>query len=329
MKYSLFIPLSLLVCSYANAEISSFFLDVKQMDRYGEKNRLDTLNNICQNKGNHNLVIINEFNSDGTLNEKLLNQVQPYYKCFDNIFFSVDSKKWNRNSNDWKDTKYYNAIIDQNFVNDNIKYALKNAQNIKKKYPNLDFNWYISYEANLNYFADDRIKDGYKYYLKNLSESLYKTKKTQILWSPAFWMPYNKLSDNQKNKLTNNLNDLFKNTPKITWLHFQDFLGQTSSISCTASSCLNSSIKNRNFSSESDECSNTKGNYSILRNSIKNTNIKDLKVNMELFMLNKNSNNSYVPTPKEIINERAQCYLDNNIPIGISFEMLYWKNVNQ
>lgn len=327
MKYSFFAPLSLIICSYANADISSFFLDVKQMDRYGEKVRTETLNNICKNKGGHNLVIINQFNKNGELNEKLLDQVQPFYKCFDNIFFSIDSKKWDRKSRDWKDTKYYNAVLDKNFLDENIRSSLVNAENIKNKYPNLNFNWYISYEANLNYFTDDRIKDGYKYYLKNLSESLYRIKKANILWSPAFWMPYNKVSIKQKNKLTDNLNDLFKNTPKITWLHFQDFLGQTSSISCMGSSCLSSSIHNRNFSTESDECTNTKGNYLILKNAIKDTNIKDLKVNMELFMINKNTQNSYVPTPKKIINERAQCYLKNNIPIGISFEMLYWKNI--
>ncbi|MCH7379973.1 MULTISPECIES: hypothetical protein [Acinetobacter] len=328
MKYHLLIFSSLLICSYAKAEISSFFLDIQQMDRYGEKYRVDILKDICESKEEHDLVIINVINSNGSLNDLYLNKIQPYYKCFNKVFFSVNSKKWEKKNNDWKDSKYYNGIMDKNFSQQNINYALKNANSILKKYPNMNFSWYIHYEANLNYFTNDSIKDAYKNYLKTLSDSLYKIKSADILWSPAFWTPYSTLKEKDKIKLEINLNDLFKSTPKITWIHFQDFLGQTSYTTCDTPTCLRPAIINRNFNSESDECLNTKGNYSILQQAIKGTNIKNLKVNMELFTQNKNSSTSFIPAPQSTISEREKCYLQNNIPIGISFEMLYWNKLD-
>ncbi|WP_433847448.1 hypothetical protein [Acinetobacter proteolyticus] len=328
MKYNLFFPLSLLVCSYANADISSFFLDIEQMDRYGKDYRISKLDEICQSKEEHNLVVIKAVNNKGDLNNKYLDQIQPYYKCFNKVFFSVDSKKWERKSSNWEDTKYYNGIMNKKFAQDNIDYALQNAKKIINKYPNMKFNWYIHYEANLNFFKSDKIKESYKFYLKNLSDSLYILKPADILWSPAFWTPYSKLKNNEKLKLTQNLNDLFKNTPRITWLHFQDFLGQTTYTNCENNSCQIKTTSNQSFKNPEEACLNTKENYLLLRNATKNTNIKNLKVNMELFTSIKSKSNSYIPTESELITERESCYSENNIPIGISFELLYMNPKN-
>ena len=208
-KKLLYFLSSLLYCisGLTHAEVSSFFLDIKQMDRYGYQTRKNSLDSICQSKEEHNLVILNAI-SNGHLNNNLLDEVQPYYKCFQNIFFSVNSKKWKRHSKDWKDSKYYNGIMNRDFSNKNISYALNNAKKIKNKYPKMKFGWYIHYEANLNYLINTKVKNSYKYYLKNVSNSLYEVKATDILWSPAFWTPNSKISD--KKKLTDNLNDYSK-----------------------------------------------------------------------------------------------------------------------
>ncbi|MCH7340610.1 hypothetical protein [Acinetobacter higginsii] len=325
MKYSLLIPLSLFICTYANADISSFFLDIEQMDRYGENYRENILKEICQSKNEHNLVIIKAVNNNGELNDKLLDQVAPYYKCFNKVFFSVDSKKWKRSSADWKDTKYYNGIMDKTFVQENIDYALENANLIKRIYPKMNLNWYIHYESNLNYLKNDSVKDGYEYYLRTLSDSLYKIKSGDILWSPAFWTPYNKLTEKDKSKLEKNLNNLFKETPKLTWVNFQDVLGQTSYTTCNTFTCNQiNTISNKNFKTQDNACMNTKGNYQLMQQAIKNTNIKNMKVTMELYTTRNDTKVSFLPAPKKTIIDREKCYNDNNIPIGISFELLYW-----
>lgn len=309
-----------------NTSISSFFLDLNQMDRYGKTYRIKRLEQICKDKEKHNLVLIKVFNSNGSINNDALDQIQPYYKCFNKIFFSVESKKWNNNYKNWKDTKYYNGIMNKDFINDNIKYSLLNAQKIINKYPDMNLNWYIDYEANLNYFKSEKIRDSYEYYLKNLSNSLYKIRSTDILWSPAFWTPNNELSNNEKIKLTQNLNYLFKNIPKITWIHFQDFLGQSTFVNCERDFCQTNTFSNHNFKNQEEACLNTKENYQILKNAIEGTNIQSLKVNMELFVSVNKKKNIYLPIGNKLLMERKSCYSKNNIPIGISFELMYMPN---
>ncbi|MFW1808252.1 hypothetical protein ACG9Z8_09825 [Acinetobacter ursingii] len=328
MKYSIFIPLTLVICTYANADISSFFLDIQQMDRYGVQQRINTLNKICKDKEEHTLVILHALDKNLNLNNKQLDQVQPYYSCFNKIFFSVESKKWIGHQGDWKDSKYYNGIQDKFFIKENIEYSLKNANKIIKKYPNLAFGWYIHYEANLNYLVNDNIKDSYENYLKSLSESLYEIKKTNILWSPTFWTPYNNIPD--KNKLVSNLHDLFKNTPRINWIHFQDFLGQSSYTTCNTLTCdQKNHIFNKNFSNQEEACKNTVNYYLLLKAATKNTQIKNIKVNMDLYITREEKKHTYLPAPKNIILNRVKCYQANNLPIGVSSEMLYWNNENK
>ena len=48
---------------------------------------------------------------------------------------------------------------------------------------------------------------------------------------------------------------------------------------------------------------------------------------MELYTTRLKYKNTFLPAPKSIIENRIKCYKDNNIPIGISFELLFWEKI--
>ncbi|WP_242112297.1 hypothetical protein [Luteimonas aquatica] len=283
-----------------------------------------------------NLVIQQATHSDGTLRAAALNVAEPYFRCFGSVFFGVahrsneEWKDWPRppdkdKTNDNPGTMYDAGIKDASFRADGIRVAKLAADNITARFPNLPFHWYVSYESNLNYMTDAAIRGAYKEYLSQVTAYLYAVKPRSILWSPAFWTPYDTLSAAQRESLTAAVAEVLASSPRLNRLDFQDFIGQASTVTCVSpTNCLPWQPVRYKI-----DYRNTLGYYALMRDAqarAGNT-VVNLMVNMEMFITQRDAAGNEVGfttgDPPELA-LREQKYRENGIPIGACWEIRYW-----
>ncbi|MEJ2763170.1 hypothetical protein VV869_04225 [Photobacterium sp. MCCC 1A19761] len=278
--------------------------------------------NIGSNDYIYNLVLQQTGDHEGNLYNAQLDIIDDYFYCFDNIFMGTTTES---GADD-----YVKGITSEKYRWNHIKLSNTIADKILAKYPGLWFNWYISHEANLNHFISGRtgysnisgyeVKEAYLAYIKQLSEDLNKKTERAILWSPTFWNSFDELSCEEKDMLKMHLSDFFSKADKITWLHFQDFIGQASLASCQGV-----------FQCEAPsrviypiDYKNTVSYYNLLKEATMNTNVQSLRVNMEMFVTSSEVRNEFFPGQFNEIREREKRYKENGIPIGASWEIRWW-----
>lgn len=328
--------------SEASATSKSLFIQLNKV--YSEPQIRAWLGAACDDSTIVNLVIQDAGYSDGTLRVQQLEIVEDYFHCFNAVFFGVSHKTheewkdWPRapdgdTSNDNAGTQYDAGIKSASFRAANIGLAKATADLIAARYPALPFHWYISHEANLNYLTDPGIRSGFKDYLSQVSGYLYGKKPRSILWSPAFWTPYASLNTGQREELRSSLTDLFKTSPRVNRLEFQDFIGQASTVTCLndgswpRTNCLPWQPVEYAI-----DCTNTRGYYGLLQDVQSRTGtIVNLMVNMEMFITQRDADGKvigFIPGDPVELQAREECYEQNGIPIGASWEARYWYLVN-
>ncbi|MFH2009400.1 MAG: MopE-related protein [bacterium] len=178
----------------------------------------------------HNLVLSEIADPQGNLATAALDIIEDYYGCFDNVFIGT--------ANLPHADPYNSGMKDVTFRWDNINLSAQVAAaydaRFGQSFPGQAFHWYISYEANLNYLASDvTLKNAYAAYLLELTNQLTAIRSGAVLWSPAFWTPYGSVPS--YSALQSALTDVLSTAPLLSWLHFQDFVGQAASLNCSTS----------------------------------------------------------------------------------------------
>lgn len=260
-----------------------------------------------------NLVLQDIADESGNMYIGLLDIIDDFFADFDNIFVGTVDLTWTGTG-----SKYLEGICDSDFRLENIHKSHTAAAAFRGKYPDLVFNWYITYEANLSIFDDPSCKNAYEAYLIELVSQLHSVYPNRsTLWSPTFWTKYNQTIPAMRASLKTNLSDLFANIKSqsngigINWLDIQDRIGSTY--------CESSSEK---FTTD-----DIKNYYTFLK-TLSYT-FSSLRVNMETFRMDcANSDNCINGDPIEI-QSRENFYERNNIPLGACWEIRFWRHTHK
>ena len=258
----------------------------------------------------HNLVLSEIADSQGALHTDALDVIEDYYGCFDNIFVGTHNLA--------HADPYVSGMKDVTFRWDNINLSAQVASAYEARFvqltPAATYHWYISYEANLNYLASDpALKNAYAAYLLELSNQLNAIRSGAVLWSPAFWTPY--ASVPSYSALQNAINDVLTTAPGISWLHFQDFVGQASSYNCTTTN-----------TTYGFTASDGIGYYGLL-SAANPGSVTSLRVNMEHFIFGDEPTCGpwyMLPGEGAELATREAAYETAGVPIGASWEIRWW-----
>lgn len=225
----------------------------------------------------------------------------PYFHCFDKIFFgTLDPVYHGRGS------LYVEGISSEQFRWDYINKSTLVMDKLAAIFSGLNFNWYLTFESNLNYLYLKSVKEGYKALFKELTERMAARKSGHTLWSPNFWSLYRKLPASEKSQLGEQMMEVFKTAPHIDMLHFQDFLGGTSA----------------NADNERANISDAIGYYNLIASLP--TRPAQVAVNLEQYKISSSSGALEPVAPLEMANREEQ-YLRAQVPIGISWEIRFWR----
>ncbi len=235
------------------------------------------------------------------LNHKL-DVIAPHFKNFDAVYVGTAHIAWKGAGN-----AYDTGILDAGFRQKNLRIATNALDRFIARYPDLNFKWYISYEANLNCFTDPKIKDAYVAYLAELCRQMRARREAPILWSPNCWSKFDSLSETNRAALVVSLKDFFARVP-ITDLHYQDFMGGSS-----ASGPYRFTPQD------------VKGYYDLLAG----LGGPRVRVNVEMFVVTDLKSFSLAPMSHADYVQRMRDYDKLQLPLGASWEIRYWYPAHQ
>jgi hypothetical protein len=231
-----------------------------------------------------------------TLNEEVLDRVLAARACWDNLFIGtipevILSDPYAPSTiND--ETSRWTWLYAARRVADSV------AAYMAREAPGLAWHWYVSYEANLNYFTDATYRASYVALLdQHVRDLRARHDTTAIFWSPTFWTDPAALSSAQRSALSSALSDLFARVPGITWVVVQDHVGVSSAFSCA----------------------DALDYYGMVRAA--GPSLASVQINVEYF--DATSGAIRAGDPAELA-ARVRCYLDAGANLGASFEYRYW-----
>ncbi len=231
--------------------------------------------------------------------------IAPYFKCFDKVFFGTIDPVWKGAG-----SLYVDGIGSEKFRWDYINKSTVVMDRLQAIFPSLDFNWYLTFEANLSYLYLAKVKEGYKALFKELTERMAARKQGHTLWSPTFWNKFSKIGAAEKKNLGNQIMEVFKAAPHIDMIHFQDFLGATSN------------QKTGDRVTEDDAI----GYYRLIANLP--TRPAHVGVNIEHYVVKCPTCAPEAPTADMMVN-REEYYLRAEVPIGTSWEIRFWRKAHK
>ena len=189
---------------------------------------------LCRTGSRGDLVLQDVARADGVLLTDYLDIVEPYLPggtrpCFARVFVGTVDLAWEASG-----SKYVEGIGDQRFIDRYMGLSSATAQAFSTRYPRIQLDWYLTYEANLNdlYYPD--VESAYATMLKREIQTLSAIRSDRsFMWSPAFWYPYSIYSQNTAGmaQLSANLTALFRDVAKtghLPILNLQDFIGGSS-----------------------------------------------------------------------------------------------------
>ena len=274
------------------------------------KSWLDSIranNRNSSKKGFINTITLEDIaDQNGNLLTDYLKVIAPYLpggnnKAFNTAYIGTVDLPWTGGGSG----KYIDGIENAAFRTQNVDLSVKVAKAFRSLYPNIQANWYITYEANLAGFFDPNIEKSYITYINSLISSLSLVTPNQyFMWSPAFWTPYPTDSSTlwEQPALKANFTDFFSTVKGHLVLNIQDFVGQS----------------NGKFTKENAV---TWLNY-LKQNWPAPTSYRTLEVNVEQFKLSSTGVIS-VGDPTEVP-AREQYYIQQGYPVGPSWEIRYW-----
>ena len=149
---------------------------------------------VCRGR---DLILQDIASLTGTLQTAYLDVIAPYLPgganaCFRRVFVGTVDLPWIGPG-----SKYHEGIQDPSFQQLNISLSTSVGRAFVARYPTIQVNWYLTYEANLNDFYYPSIEQAYKSMFSAEMTALAGIRPNSAFsWSPAFWFPYSVYSTN-------------------------------------------------------------------------------------------------------------------------------------
>jgi len=143
---------------------------------------------VCSGR---DLVLQDIGGSSGVLMTAYLDVVAPYlpggaHACFRRVFVGTADLTWRGAG-----SKYVQGIQDATFRQQNLATSEALAKAFVTRYPTVQVNWYLTYEADLNHLFYPSVEQAYAALFRPEMQALAAVRPHALfLWSPAFWYPY-------------------------------------------------------------------------------------------------------------------------------------------
>jgi hypothetical protein len=256
------------------------------------------------------LVLQDIANADGVLASAYLDAIAPYLPggeraCFERVFVGTVDLAWTGSG-----SKYVEGAQDAAFRQRYLALSQSVASSFVSRYPTLDIDWYITYEANLNDFYYPSIAGAYRSMLSSEMQMLTSIRAGAFAWSPAFWYPHSAYSSNAAGmaQLRANLIDLFSSLQRtaggIQLLTLQDYVA--------GSGCQPAS--NQVTPSDAASWARFLADLGML---------PEVTMNIEQYRTDC-ATGSNGPGDRHELADRRAFYESQSVSIGPSFEIRYW-----
>ena len=291
---NLFLQVSSLGPTYSPAEVSQWLAD------------------ICNTPttGSRNLVLQDIVDSNGNLNTSYLDVIVPYLpggsvSCFNKVFVGTFGPVWTGTG-----SIYTNGVEDTTFTTSYVNTSIQLANEFVKAYPQVQVNWYLTYEADLNQLYYPTVESAYASMLSSEMSGLSAIDpNAQFLWSPGFLYTYSGYSTNTLGMqgLDSELGQLFSSLkqvgPGLGTLDLQDEIGTTN---CWGSGAMTPS--------------DAVGWAHFLQGV---SNAPQIDMNTTLFDTNCTTGGLVPITSSTALNTESY-YLSQSVALGAAYEMRYW-----
>ncbi len=215
---NLFLQVSSLGPTYTPAEVSQWLADVCNTPTTGSRN----------------LVLQDIVDSNGNLNTNYLDVIVPYLpggsvSCFSKVYVGTFGPVWTGTG-----SIYTNGVEDSTFTTNYVNTSIQLANEFVQAYPQVQVNWYLTYEADLNQLYYPAVESAYATMLGSEMSGLTAiAPNAEFLWSPGFLYTYSGYSTNTLGMqgLNTELGQLFSSLkqigPGLGTLDLQDEIGTT------------------------------------------------------------------------------------------------------
>jgi len=229
------------------------------------------------------------------LNTEVLDLVLAYRHCYDNIFFGTIPEVIVADP-------YGTGILSETsrwqWLNAARRVADSLATYMDSEAPTAVWHWYVSYEANLNFFTNTAHRNAYEaLLLQHVADLKARHATDAIFWSPTFWTDPGRLGSSARSSLQSALSGFFRRVPDVTWVAVQDHLGVDTSFSCSDALTY----------------------YGLVRAAAPH--LASVQLNVEYFVLDSAGVRPGDPTE---LASRLRCYRDAGANLGASFDFRYW-----
>lgn len=272
------------------------------------------------------LVLQQTADEEGSLYVRQLRLVEEYFSCVDTVYFGTAHKNWHGQG-----SQYVEGIGDDAFRQANIGLSNRVADQLATRYRSLPFAWYVNYEANLNFLTVDEkdfrgsrgdlLISAYQDFLSRVSGHMRSLRQADVLWSPTFWSRGGALSEVQMNRLQAAISRLLTGAGDLTEIHFQDFVGQSSYVTCEdLAKC--DAVVHRTL-----RCHDVIEYFRLLNGAKSGTNVRNIAVNLEMFTTKKDRRGKVIGLIPEFagdLSDRIDCYQRHGVPLGASWEIRWW-----
>jgi hypothetical protein len=231
-----------------------------------------------------------------------LDIIDDYFSGFDNIFVGFMGLQ------NIVSDPYETGILSPEIRWRNIYETREALRLFRNRYPSLSFHYYLDYEANLNDFVREDLREAHLAMNIVLINDFREARPDGvILWSPTFWTPYSQLAapSELQSALTSYFSRLKQGTNGVgvQWLDFQDFVGQSY------------------LSSTPMTYEDVKNYRALLARSHA---FASLRINMECFRPTNDATEPFAPMPGFELASRQAFYAENNLTLGMAWEMRHW-----
>jgi hypothetical protein len=229
------------------------------------------------------------------LNTEVLDRVLAHRHCFDNLFIGtvpeviladpygadigLEASRW----------EWLNAA--RRVADAVVAYMAREAEGVS-------WHWYVSYEANLNFFTTASYRSNYVALLhQHVADLNARRGGTAVFWSPTFWTDPADLSASARTALRSAIADFFTRVPGITWVAVQDHVGVSPSFTCADALVY----------------------YDLVRAAAPS--LASVQLNVEYFDATAGGIRDGDPTE---LASRLACYASAGARVGASFDFRYW-----
>ncbi len=261
--------------------------------------------------GKHPTLVLQDVTDPaGDLATGYLDALAPYlpggrHACVGRLFVGTVEPHWTGSG-----SPYVDAVADPAFRAKYVAASGLAARRFATRYPGLRFDWYITYESNLNDMYYSSVRSSYADLLTRLTAALSAIRPGRtFMWSPAFWYPYSVYRVNGagmaqlQHALASLFTTLTAHRVKVA-IDLQDF------VSGSACQPESNRMTARDAASWVRYLSAVPGAPPVV-------------LNVEQYVTDC-ATGAMAPAPSAELARRLTVYRSEGIPLGPAFELRYW-----